>query len=192
MSDTLGVHAATFNEAERVKEDDDNESHDANGEAPLPRPVVIRFPSVREKVRVLRASRDQAAVAKLRSSGVSVREDFTEKVKTINSNIIENTCVNLLGSRVPSSPRVVRPSPRPRHPPQVGAEGRGALLQREGLCLRRGEGKGSAEEQEESGCHRRKGAKEEEMMGYAIAAVANCTGDVWTNENKLKRNLCCY
>ena len=160
------MHAATFNEAERVKEDDDNESHDANGEAPLPRPVVIRFPSVREKVRVLRASRDQAAVAKLRSSGVSVREDFTERVSIINSNIIENTYVKLLGPRVPSSPRVVRPPPRPRHPPQVGAEGRGALLQREGLCLRRGEGKGGTEEeQEESGRHRREGAKEEEMMG---------------------------
>ena len=78
LVETLGVEEAHFDEAERV-EPPPTTSSTRSPESPWP--VVVRFPSVREKVRALSSSRRPEVSRRLRQSGITVREDFTERVR---------------------------------------------------------------------------------------------------------------
>ncbi len=68
LKETLKIGDIAFDEAERKVASEE------------PASIVVRFPNVREKIKVLQASRERATAADLRSSGVSIREDFTDRV----------------------------------------------------------------------------------------------------------------
>jgi len=69
---TLGLTVVNFEEAERMKPKE--KSDVVNNGAP----IKVRFPSVREKIKVLQACRN--ATKSLQDKGITTIEDFTEKV----------------------------------------------------------------------------------------------------------------
>ena len=87
FQNVLGLSEVQFDEAKRINHDVDDNEEDATGEGDNgggkhknndAKPVLIKFPSIRIKTAVLKASRELPAPMRRR---YSVGEDFTETVK---------------------------------------------------------------------------------------------------------------